>query len=107
MSSLLELRVLFLDRAEDVLETLGVRELLSKLLVTEEAGDARERLEVLAARSFGNDEQKEELIERAGMDVLICVPFTREFSSLTARGMVTVSVGMEVSTTRSIMGWTM
>ena len=33
-------------------------------------------------------EQKEELIERAGMDVLICVPFTREFSSLTAREFV-------------------
>jgi riboflavin kinase/FMN adenylyltransferase len=29
-------------------------------------------------------EQKNELIERAGIDVLICIPFTREFASLSA-----------------------
>ncbi len=29
-------------------------------------------------------EQKEELIERSGMDVLICVPFTRQFALLSA-----------------------
>jgi riboflavin kinase/FMN adenylyltransferase len=33
-------------------------------------------------------EQKKELIERSGIDVLICVPFTREFASLTARQFV-------------------
>ncbi len=33
-------------------------------------------------------EQKKELIERTGMDVLICVPFTRQFASLTAREFV-------------------
>jgi riboflavin kinase/FMN adenylyltransferase len=30
-------------------------------------------------------EQKAELIERTGIDVIICVPFTKEFASLTAR----------------------
>jgi riboflavin kinase/FMN adenylyltransferase len=30
-------------------------------------------------------EQKVELIERSGIDVIICVPFTRKFASLTAR----------------------
>jgi len=29
-------------------------------------------------------DQKVELIERTGMDILICVPFTREFASLSA-----------------------
>ncbi len=33
-------------------------------------------------------EQKAELIDATGVDVLICVPFTREFSSLTAREFV-------------------
>jgi riboflavin kinase/FMN adenylyltransferase len=33
-------------------------------------------------------EQKVELIERAGMDVLICIPFTREFANLGAREFV-------------------
>lgn len=30
-------------------------------------------------------EQKEELIERTGIDVIVCVPFTKEFASLTAQ----------------------
>ena len=30
-------------------------------------------------------EQKSELIERTGIDVIVCVPFTKEFASLTAR----------------------
>ncbi len=30
-------------------------------------------------------EQKAELIERTGIDVIVCVPFTKEFASLTAR----------------------
>ena len=33
-------------------------------------------------------EQKAELIERTGIDVLICVPFTHEFAALTAREFV-------------------
>ena len=33
-------------------------------------------------------EQKTELIERSGLDVLICVPFTREFAAMTARAFV-------------------
>jgi riboflavin kinase/FMN adenylyltransferase len=33
-------------------------------------------------------EQKKELIERSGIDVLICVPFTQKFASLTARQFV-------------------
>ena len=31
-------------------------------------------------------EQKEELIKRAGIDVLICIPFTREFGIPVGRG---------------------
>lgn len=34
-------------------------------------------------------EQKAELIARTGMDVLICVPFTREFAEITAREFLT------------------
>jgi riboflavin kinase/FMN adenylyltransferase len=33
-------------------------------------------------------EQKAELIERAGLEVLICVPFTREFAAMSARQFV-------------------
>jgi riboflavin kinase/FMN adenylyltransferase len=33
-------------------------------------------------------EQKAELIERAGLDVLICVPFTMEFASISAKSFV-------------------
>jgi riboflavin kinase/FMN adenylyltransferase len=33
-------------------------------------------------------EQKVELIERSGLDVLICVPFTKEFASISARSFV-------------------
>ena len=33
-------------------------------------------------------EQKTELIERSGLDVLICAPFTREFAAMTAREFV-------------------
>lgn len=33
-------------------------------------------------------EQKTELIEKAGMDVLICIPFTLEFAALSARAFV-------------------
>jgi riboflavin kinase/FMN adenylyltransferase len=33
-------------------------------------------------------EQKAELIERSGMDVLVCIPFTREFAALRARQFV-------------------
>ncbi|RTZ99881.1 MAG: riboflavin biosynthesis protein RibF [Deltaproteobacteria bacterium] len=33
-------------------------------------------------------EQKKELIESTGIDVLICVPFTREFANITARSFV-------------------
>ena len=33
-------------------------------------------------------EQKTELIEKAGLDVLICVPFTRDFAALSARTFV-------------------
>ncbi len=33
-------------------------------------------------------EQKVELIERAGIDVLICLPFTRQFASISARSFV-------------------
>jgi riboflavin kinase/FMN adenylyltransferase len=33
-------------------------------------------------------EQKNELIERAGIDVLICIPFTREFASLSAEAFI-------------------
>jgi riboflavin kinase/FMN adenylyltransferase len=33
-------------------------------------------------------EQKIELITRSGIDVLICVPFTREFAAMSARGFV-------------------
>jgi len=53
-------------------------------------------------------EQKAELIERTGIDVIICVPFTKEFASLTARefienlliqkiGMKTIVVGGDYS----------
>lgn len=33
-------------------------------------------------------EQKIELIERSGIDVLICIPFTREFASITAEAFI-------------------
>jgi riboflavin kinase/FMN adenylyltransferase len=33
-------------------------------------------------------EQKSELIERSGMDVLICIPFTKQFASLTAEDFI-------------------
>jgi riboflavin kinase/FMN adenylyltransferase len=33
-------------------------------------------------------EQKTELIERSGLDVLICVPFDREFAAMTARAFI-------------------
>ena len=33
-------------------------------------------------------EQKTELIERSGMEVLICIPFTKEFASLTAEDFI-------------------
>jgi riboflavin kinase/FMN adenylyltransferase len=33
-------------------------------------------------------EQKTELIERSGMEVLICIPFTRQFASLTAEDFI-------------------
>ena len=33
-------------------------------------------------------EQKKELIERSGLDVLICVPFTRDFAAMTAKEFV-------------------
>jgi len=53
-------------------------------------------------------EQKAELIERTGIDVLICIPFTREFAALTAEqfirdllvgkiGMKTIVVGEDYS----------
>jgi len=45
-------------------------------------------------------EQKKELIERAGIDVLICIPFTREFASLTAeafiKDLLIARIGMRV-----------
>ena len=60
-------------------------------------------------------EQKKELIERSGMDVLICVPFTREFAALTARefvenllvdqlGMKAIVVGQDYSFGRNREG---
>lgn len=53
-------------------------------------------------------EQKAELIERTGMDVLVCIPFTREFAAIRARsfvedllvrkiGMQTIVVGEDYS----------
>jgi riboflavin kinase/FMN adenylyltransferase len=43
-------------------------------------------------------EQKNELIERAGIDVLICIPFTQEFASLSAeafiKDLLVVKIGM-------------
>jgi riboflavin kinase/FMN adenylyltransferase len=33
-------------------------------------------------------EQKKELIEKSGLDVLICIPFTKEFADITARAFV-------------------
>ena len=45
-------------------------------------------------------EQKNELIERTGIDVLICIPFTREFASLSAaafiKGLLVAKIGMRV-----------
>ena len=44
-------------------------------------------------------EQKAELIERTGMDVLICIPFTQEFAALTAqefiRDLLVGTIGMK------------
>jgi riboflavin kinase/FMN adenylyltransferase len=44
-------------------------------------------------------EQKEELIKRAGIDVLICIPFTREFASLSAeafiKDLLVAKIGMQ------------
>ena len=44
-------------------------------------------------------EQKEELIKRAGIDVLICIPFTREFGSLSAeafiKDLLVAKIGMQ------------
>ena len=44
-------------------------------------------------------EQKKELIERAGMDVLICVPFTKKFAALSAeefiRDLLIEKIGMK------------
>jgi riboflavin kinase/FMN adenylyltransferase len=44
-------------------------------------------------------EQKVELIERTGMDVLICIPFTQEFAALTAeefiRDLLVGTIGMK------------
>jgi riboflavin kinase/FMN adenylyltransferase len=45
-------------------------------------------------------EQKKELIERTGIDVLICIPFTREFASLSAeafiKDLLIARIGMRV-----------
>ena len=45
-------------------------------------------------------EQKNELIERTGIDVLICIPFTREFASLSAaafiKDLLVAKIGMRV-----------
>lgn len=45
-------------------------------------------------------EQKAELIERSGIDVLICIPFTRRFAAMTARdfvgGILVGKIGMKV-----------
>ena len=45
-------------------------------------------------------EQKNELIERVGIDVLICIPFTREFASLSAeafiKDLLVAKIGMRV-----------
>lgn len=44
-------------------------------------------------------EQKVELIERSGIDVLICIPFTREFASLSAeafiKDLLVAKIGMQ------------
>ena len=44
-------------------------------------------------------EQKEELIKRAGIDVLICIPYTREFASLSAeafiKDLLVAKIGMQ------------
>jgi len=44
-------------------------------------------------------EQKEELIERSGIEVLICIPFTREFASLSAeafiKDLLVAKIGMQ------------
>jgi riboflavin kinase/FMN adenylyltransferase len=45
-------------------------------------------------------EQKAELIERSGIDVLICIPFTQEFASLSAeafiKDLLVAKIGMQV-----------
>ena len=64
-----ELRVLLLDRADHVLEALGLGQALTEGRVPEEAGDPRERLQVLAAGVLRHDEQ-EEVVRRLSVDRL-------------------------------------
>ncbi len=49
-------------------------------------------------------EQKVELIEKSGMDVLICVPFTREFAALSAREFVEDILIRQIGMTIIVVG---
>ena len=49
-------------------------------------------------------EQKTELIERSGIDVLICVPFTPEFASITARKFVADLLVTTIGTKAIVVG---
>lgn len=49
-------------------------------------------------------EQKTELIERSGIDVLICVPFTPEFASMTAREFVSDLLVTTIGTKAIVVG---
>ena len=49
-------------------------------------------------------EQKIELISRVGLDVLICVPFTKEFSELTAKQFVEDLLITKIGTTAIVVG---
>src|SRR5690606_4375304 len=56
-----ELRVLFLDRAEHLVARLGLEQPLAEGGIAKEAGDAGQRLQVLAARVLRHDEQEEQV----------------------------------------------
>jgi len=49
-------------------------------------------------------EQKVELIEKSGLDVLICVPFTREFAALSAREFVEDILIRQIGMTIIVVG---
>ncbi len=49
-------------------------------------------------------EQKKELIEKAGIDVLICIPFTRDFAAISARDFVEKTLAKRIGVKAIVVG---